>query len=138
METEFDKSMYSPKFVTLNESYIMRVFDHKMKIFNGYTFMKLRRSLSEYYSIFINTDHQLVVTNSTKDGIDSVRYFTIPNIDDKSVIDNVKLYNVENELKLVIHSNRHDYVIEGNQVVDDILKKFKYDTTIEKHSGNFE
>lgn len=117
---------YHNQFIDKDESLVMKLYNPEMDKFNGYMFMRLGRSRSEYYSIFFNTRNEIVITDSTKDGIDSIRiiYKLQPSYDFKIDINKIFIKYVDHNPKLFLVINHTEQCIE-HELVDKILDKFR-------------
>lgn len=110
-------------FLSEDKIYAMKLYSQEMMAFNGYVFMRLGRSRSEYYSIFYTKDNEIITTNSTKDGIDSVRVTNeFKNNNDK--IDRLYLKEINNELRVFISIGMNIIPVD-NEIISNVINKFK-------------
>ena len=110
-------------FLSEDKIYAMKLYSQEMMAFNGYVFMRLGRSRSEYYSIFYTKDNEIITTNSTKDGIDSVRV-TNEFKNNKDKIDRLYLKEINNELRVFI-SIGMNIITFDNEIISNVINKFK-------------
>ena len=110
-------------FLSEDKIYAMKLYSQEMMAFNGYVFMRLGRSRSEYYSIFYTKDNEIITTNSTKDGIDSVRV-TNEFKNNKDKIDRLYLKEINNELRVFI-SIGMNVIPVNNEIISNVINKFK-------------
>lgn len=110
-------------FLSEDKIYAMKLYSQEMMAFNGYVFMRLGRSRSEYYSIFYTKDNEIITTNSTKDGIDSVRV-TNEFKNNKDKIDRLYLKEINNELRVFISIGMNIIPID-NEIISNVVNKFK-------------
>lgn len=110
-------------FLSEDKIYAMKLYSQEMMAFNGYVFMRLGRSRSEYYSIFYTKDNEIITTNSTKDGIDSVRV-TNDFKNNKDKIDRLYLKEINNELRVFI-SIGMNIILVDNEIISNVVNKFK-------------
>lgn len=113
----------SYRFLSEDKAYAMKLYNPEMMAFNGYTFMRLGRSRSEYYSIFYTKDNEIITTNSTKDGIDSVR-ITDTFKDSNEKIDRMYLREIDSELSVFISIGGNMIQVD-NEVIRNVVNKFK-------------
>ncbi len=113
----------SYRFLSEDKAYAMKLYNPEMMAFNGYTFMRLGRSRSEYYSIFYTKDNEIITTNSTKDGIDSVR-ITDTFKDSNEKIDRMYLREIDSELRVFISIGGKIIQVD-NEVIRNVVNKFK-------------
>ena len=110
-------------FLSEDKIYAMKLYSQEMMAFNGYVFMRLGRSRSEYYSIFYTKDNEIITTNSTKDGIDSVRV-TNEFKNNKDKIDRLYLKEINNELRVFISIGMNIIQVD-NEIISNVVNKFK-------------
>lgn len=110
-------------FLSEDKIYAMKLYSQEMMAFNGYVFMRLGRSRSEYYSIFYTKDNEIITTNSTKDGIDSVRV-TNDFKNNKDKIDRLYLKEINNELRVFISIGMNIIPVD-NEIISNVVNKFK-------------
>ena len=110
-------------FLSEDKIYAMKLYSQEMMAFNGYVFMRLGRSRSEYYSIFYTKDNEIITTNSTKDGIDSVRV-TNEFKNNKDKIDRLYLKEINNELRVFISIGMNIIPVD-NKIISNVVNKFK-------------
>ena len=110
-------------FLSEDKIYAMKLYSQEMMAFNGYVFMRLGRSRSEYYSIFYTKDNEIITTNSTKDGIDSVRV-TNEFKNNKDKIDRLYLKEINNELRVFISLGMNIIPVD-NEIISKVVNKFK-------------
>lgn len=110
-------------FLSEDKIYAMKLYSQEMMAFNGYVFMRLGRSRSEYYSIFYTKDNEIITTNSTKDGIDSVRV-TNEFKNNKDKIDRLYLKEINNELRVFISIGMNMIPVD-NEIISNVVNKFK-------------
>ena len=110
-------------FLSEDKIYAMKLYNPEMMAFNGYAFMRLGRSQSEYYSIFYTKDNEIITTNSTKDGIDSVR-ITDTFKDSNEKIDRMYLREIDSELSVFISIGGNMIQVD-NEVIRNVVNKFK-------------
>lgn len=110
-------------FLSEDKIYAMKLYNPEMMAFNGYAFMRLGRSRSEYYSIFYTKDNEIITTNSTKDGIDSVRV-TNEFKNNKDKIDRLYLKEINNELRVFISIGMNIIPVD-NEIISNVVNKFK-------------
>lgn len=110
-------------FLSEDKIYAMKLYSQEMMAFNGYVFMRLGRSRSEYYSIFYTKDNEIITTNSTKDGIDSVRV-TNEFKNNKDKIDRLYLKEINNELRVFISIGMNIIPVD-NEIISNVINKFK-------------
>ena len=110
-------------FLSEDKIYAMKHYSQEMMAFNGYVFMRLGRSRSEYYSIFYTKDNEIITTNSTKDGIDSVRV-TNEFKNNKDKIDRLYLKEINNELRVFISIGMNIIPVD-NEIISNVINKFK-------------
>ena len=110
-------------FLSEDKIYAMKLYSQEMIAFNGYVFMRLGRSRSEYYSIFYTKDNEIITTNSTKDGIDSVRV-TNEFKNNKDKIDRLYLKEINNELRVFISIGMNIIPVD-NEIISNVVNKFK-------------
>lgn len=110
-------------FLSEDKIYAMKLYNPEMMAFNGYAFMRLGRSRSEYYSIFYTKDNEIITTNSTKDGIDSVR-ITDTFKDSNEKIDRMYLREIDSELSVFISIGGNMIQVD-NEVIRNVVNKFK-------------
>lgn len=110
-------------FLSEDKIYAMKLYSQEMMAFNGYVFMRLGRSRSEYYSIFYTKDNEIITTNSTKDGIDSVRV-TNEFKNNKNKIDRLYLKEINNELRVFISIGMNIIPVD-NEIISNVVNKFK-------------
>lgn len=110
-------------FLSEDKAYAMKLYNPEMMAFNGYTFMRLGRSRSEYYSIFYTKDNEIITTNSTKDGIDSVR-ITDTFKNSKEKIDRMYLREIDRELSVFISIGGKMIQVD-NEIIRNVVNKFK-------------
>ena len=110
-------------FLSEDKIYTMKLYSQEMMAFNGYVFMRLGRSRSEYYSIFYTKDNEIITTNSTKDGIDSVRV-TNEFKNNKDKIDRLYLKEINNELRVFISIGMNIIPVD-NEIISNVINKFK-------------
>lgn len=110
-------------FLSEDKIYAMKLYSQEMMAFNGYVFMRLGRSRSEYYSIFYTKDNEIITTNSTKDGIDSVRV-TNEFKNNKDKIDRLYLKEINNELRVFISIGMNIIPVD-NEIISNVVNKFK-------------
>lgn len=110
-------------FLSEDKIYAMKLYSQEMMAFNGYVFMRLGRSRSEYYSIFYTKDNEIITTNSTKDGIDSVRV-TNEFKNNKDKIDRLYLKEINNELRVFISIGMNIIPVD-NENISNVINKFK-------------
>ena len=110
-------------FLSEDKIYAMKLYSQEMMAFNGYVFMRLGRSRSEYYSIFYTKDNEIITTNSTKDGIDSVRV-TNEFKNNKDKIDRLYLKEINNELRVFISIGMKVIPVD-NEIISNVINKFK-------------
>ena len=110
-------------FLSEDKIYAMKLYSQEMMAFNGYVFMRLGRSRSEYYSIFYTKDNEIITTNSTKDGIDSVRV-TNEFKNNKDKIDRLYLKEINNELRVFISIGMNVIPVD-NEIISNVVNKFK-------------
>ena len=110
-------------FLSEDKIYAMKLYSQEMMAFNGYVFMRLGRSRSEYYSIFYTKDNEIITTNSTKDGIDSVRV-TNEFKNNKDKIDRLYLKEINNELRVFISIGMNIIQVD-NEIISNVINKFK-------------
>lgn len=110
-------------FLSEDKIYAMKLYSQEMMAFNGYVFMRLGRSRSEYYSIFYTKDNEIITTNSTKDGIDSVRV-TNKFKNNKDKIDRLYLKEINNELRVFISIGMNIIPVD-NEIISNVVNKFK-------------
>ena len=110
-------------FLSEDKIYAMKLYSQEMIAFNGYVFMRLGRSRSEYYSIFYTKDNEIITTNSTKDGIDSVRV-TNEFKNNKDKIDRLYLKEINNELRVFISIGMNVIPVD-NEIISNVINKFK-------------
>ena len=110
-------------FLSEDKIYAMKLYSQEMMAFNGYVFMRLGRSRSEYYSIFYTKDNEIITTNSTKDGIDSVRV-TNEFKNNKDKIDRLYLKEINNELRVFISIGMNVIPVD-NEIISNVINKFK-------------
>lgn len=110
-------------FLSEDKIYAMKLYSQEMMAFNGYVFMRLGRSRSEYYSIFYTKDNEIITTNSTKDGIDSVR-ITNEFKNNKDKIDRLYLKEINNELRVFISIGMNIIPVD-NEIISNVVNKFK-------------
>lgn len=110
-------------FLSEDKIYTMKLYSQEMMAFNGYVFMRLGRSRSEYYSIFYTKDNEIITTNSTKDGIDSVRV-TNEFKNNKDKIDRLYLKEINNELRVFISIGMNIIPVD-NEIISNVVNKFK-------------
>ena len=110
-------------FLSEDKIYAMKLYSQEMMAFNGYVFMRLGRSRSEYYSIFYTKDNEIITTNSTKDGIDSVRV-TNEFKNNKDKIDRLYLKEINNELRVFIYIGMNIIPVD-NEIISNVINKFK-------------
>ena len=109
-------------FLSEDKIYAMKLYSQEMMAFNGYVFMRLGRSRSEYYSIFYTKDNEIITTNSTKDGIDSVRV-TNEFKNNKDKIDRLYLKEINNELRVFISIGMNIIPVD-NEIISNVVNKF--------------
>ena len=109
-------------FLSEDKIYAMKLYSQEMMAFNGYVFMRLGRSRSEYYSIFYTKDNEIITTNSTKDGIDSVRV-TNEFKNNKDKIDRLYLKEINNELRVFISIGMNVIPVD-NEIISNVVNKF--------------
>ena len=109
-------------FLSEDKIYAMKLYSQEMMAFNGYVFMRLGRSRSEY-SIFYTKDNEIITTNSTKDGIDSVRV-TNEFKNNKDKIDRLYLKEINNELRVFISIGMNIIPVD-NEIISNVVNKFK-------------
>ena len=110
-------------FLSEDKIYAMKLYSQEMMAFNGYVFMRLGRSRSEYYSIFYTKDNEIITTNSTKDGIDYVRV-TNEFKNNKDKIDRLYLKEINNELRVFISIGMNIIPVD-NEIISNVVNKFK-------------
>ena len=110
-------------FLSEDKIYAMKLYSQEMMAFNGYVFMRLGRSRSEYYSIFYTKDNEIITTNSTKDGIDSVRV-TNEFKNNKDKINRLYLKEINNELRVFISIGMNIIPVD-NEIISNVVNKFK-------------
>ena len=110
-------------FLSEDKIYAMKLYSQEMMAFNGYVFMRLGRSRSEYYSIFYTKDNEIITTNSTKDGIDSVRV-TNEFKNNKDKIDRLYLKEINNELRVFISIGMNIIPVD-NEIISNVINKVK-------------
>ena len=110
-------------FLSEDKIYAMKLYSQEMMAFNGYVFMRLGRSRSEYYSIFYTKDNEIITTNSTKDGIDSVRV-TNEFKNNKDKIDRLYLKEINNKLRVFISIGMNIIPVD-NEIISNVINKFK-------------
>ena len=110
-------------FLSEDKIYAMKLYSQEMMAFNGYVFMRLGRSRSEYYSIFYTKDNEIITTNSTKDVIDSVRV-TNEFKNNKDKIDRLYLKEINNELRVFISIGMNIIPVD-NEIISNVINKFK-------------
>lgn len=110
-------------FLSEDKIYAMKLYSQEMMAFNGYVFMRLGKSRSEYYSIFYTKDNEIITTNSTKDGIDSVRV-TNEFKNNKDKIDRLYLKEINNELRVFISIGMNIIPVD-NEIISNVINKFK-------------
>ena len=110
-------------FLSEDKIYAMKLYSQEMMAFNGYVFMRLGRSRSEYYSIFYTKDNEIITTNSTKDGIDSVRV-TNEFKNNKDKIDRLYLKEINNKLRVFICIGMNIIPVD-NEIISNVVNKFK-------------
>ena len=110
-------------FLSEDKIYAMKLYSQEMMAFNGYVFMRLGRSRSEYYSIFYTKDNEIITTNSTKDGIDSVRV-TNEFKNNKDKINRLYLKEINNELRVFISIGMNVIPVD-NEIISNVVNKFK-------------
>ena len=110
-------------FLSEDKIYAMKLYSQEMMAFNGYVFMRLGRSRSEYYSIFYTKDNEIITTNSTKDGIDSVRV-TNEFKNNKDKIDRLYLKEINNKLRVFISIGMNIIPVD-NEIISNVVNKFK-------------
>lgn len=110
-------------FLSEDKVYAMKLYSPEMMAFNGYAFMRLGRSRSEYYSIFYTKDNEIITTNSTKDGIDSVR-ITNDFKNSKDKIDRLYLKEINKELRVFISIGGKVLQVD-NEIISSVVNKFK-------------
>ena len=110
-------------FLSEDKIYAMKLYSQEMMAFNGYVFMRLGRSRSEYYSIFYTKDNEIITTNSTIDGIDSVRV-TNEFKNNKDKIDRLYLKEINNELRVFISIGMNIIPVD-NEIISNVINKFK-------------
>lgn len=107
-------------FVAIIEAYSRRM--HKC---NGYYMILYNRVKTEHYTIIFCEDNTLILCDSTKSGIDSIR--KIGNFKSyNSPIDRIyfETSSIEKDIKLMVKFENEEVIEIKSPFITDILKKF--------------